>query len=324
MSASVAVVVCAFTEKRWDDLVAACASLRTQTRVPDAVAIVIDHNDGLRNRALREIAGGLILPPLLILPNIGPRGLSGARNTGVDAVDADIVLFLDDDAVADPQWVERMTAHFEDRAVVGVGGFAQPDWEGARTPRWYPAEFLWVVGCSYEGLPGEGEAIRNPIGCAMAFRRLAIVDVGGFSSSVGRVGSKPVGCEETELSIRIARHEPTARIVHATTARVRHRVPRSRQTVRYFTRRCFWEGASKSRIARLSGRQAALSAERGFVVGTLTRGLGVRTRRFLRDRSLQHLAQSLTMFWGVAAAGTGYLYERVAGIVTPPASARRR
>lgn len=306
MHASVAVVVCAFTEHRWDDLLAACSSLEAQTRPPETVVVVIDHNDVLLRRAQKRLLG------VDVIPNVHARGLSGARNTGVDAVAADIVLFLDDDAVADPRWVQRMLEHFDDRAVVGVGGFAEPAWDGASIPRWYPPEFLWVVGCSYDGLPAEGERIRNPIGSSMGFRRDSIVGAGGFASAVGRLGDKPVGCEETELSLRIARREPTTRIVHAPTAMVLHRVPRNRQTVAYFTRRCFWEGVSKSRVARLSGAAAALSAEKGFVAHTLVRGLRTRGRRFLHDRSAAHLAQSLTMMWGVAAAGAGYLYERIA------------
>ncbi|HSP28761.1 MAG TPA: glycosyltransferase family 2 protein [Ilumatobacteraceae bacterium] len=305
MSPAVAVVVCAFTERRWDDLVAACASLRAQTHPPEKVVVVIDHNDALLRRAHAE------LTDVHVVPNIRTQGLSGARNTGVDAVDADVVLFLDDDAVADPRWVEQLLVHFDDGAVVGAGGYAQPEWDGAGIPWWYPTEFLWVVGCSYEGLPADGKPIRNPIGCSMAFRRNAIVDAGGFVSSLGRLGSKPLGGEETELSIRIAQREPSTRIVHAATAVVHHRVPRNRQTVTYFTRRCFWEGVSKSRIA-LSAPRAALSAEKGFVVRTLTRGIRARGGQFLRDRSPRHLTQSLTMLWGVTAAGTGYLYDRVA------------
>lgn len=308
MRTSLAVVVCAFTERRWDDLVAACGSLLEQTRPPEEIILVIDHNDFLRHRAVAEIPG------VHVVANSEAQGLSGARNTGVHTAAADIVLFLDDDAVADQHWVEQMVTHLDDPAVVGVGGYALPSWDGAEIPAWYPAEFLWVVGCSYQGLPGDGETIRNPIGCAMAFRRAAVVNAGGFSTSVGRLGSKPVGCEETELSIRIAGREPTKRIVHAVAAVVKHRVPRERQTMKYFTRRCFWEGVSKSRIARLSDAGSALSAEKGYVFRTLTRGVGKRGRSFVHDLSPRHLTQSFAMMLGVAAASIGYLYERVAGI----------
>lgn len=308
MSTRLAVVVCAFTERRWDDLVAACASLLNQTRRPEEIILVIDHNDFLQHRALAHI------PDVRVVSNLEAQGLSGARNTGVHATSADIVLFLDDDATADEHWVQRMVTHLDDPAIVGTGGYAVPNWDGGASPAWFPVEFLWVVGCSYEGLPGQGETIRNPIGCAMAFRRSAIVEAGGFSTSVGRLGSKPLGCEETELSIRIAKREPATRIVHAVSAVVHHRVPRDRQSVKYFARRCFWEGVSKSRMARLTGAGSALSTERGYVLQTLTRGVGARLDNFTRDRSLKHLSQSLAMMLGVGAAGLGYLYERVAGL----------
>ena len=34
-----------------------------------------------------------------------------------------------------------------------MGGRVDPDWEGGARPRWFPAEFGWVVGCSYTGQP---------------------------------------------------------------------------------------------------------------------------------------------------------------------------
>jgi hypothetical protein len=74
-----------------------------------------------------------------------------------------------------------------------------------------PEEFDWVVGCSYRGLPAGEALIRNPIGSSMSLRRQAAVEAGGFRPEVGRVGTFPVGCEETELAIRLRRLLPWSR-----------------------------------------------------------------------------------------------------------------
>ena len=76
--ASVSVVICTYDVRRWSQLLAAVDSARAQTRVPDEVVVVVDHNEGLEARARAELADAIVVA------NRGPRGLSGARNTGVD------------------------------------------------------------------------------------------------------------------------------------------------------------------------------------------------------------------------------------------------
>jgi glycosyltransferase involved in cell wall biosynthesis len=140
---SVAVVVCAFTERRWDDLCAAVASLGHQTRPADEVVVVIDHNDELLARA---VAG---LPGARVIASRNPRGLSGARNTGVWASGSDVVLFLDDDAVPAGDWVEQMLRPFADPTVSGVAGRVDARWDAPGRPAWFPETFAWTIGCSY-------------------------------------------------------------------------------------------------------------------------------------------------------------------------------
>ena len=233
---SVTVVVCAYTLDRLDDLLAGVAALSDQTQTPDEVVLVADHNDELAARATAEFPG------VRVVTNTGARGLSGARNSGIAASTGDVVLFLDDDACPGPDWVRRSVEAFEDPDVVGVGGWAEPAWDAPGRPAWFPEAFLWVVGCSYDGLPDHGSPIRNPIGATMGFRRADVVEAGGFTSGIGRVGKHPVGCEETELSIRVRSRAGLrpARIELRRDAVVHHRVRADRHTLDYFTRRCFW------------------------------------------------------------------------------------
>ena len=148
------------------------------------------------------------------------------------------------------------------------------DWSSPGRPAWLPEEFLWVVGCSYRGQPEVKAEVRNPIGANMSFRRSAFDQAGLFDSSVGRTftSSRPLGCEETEFSIRLRRLSPGARIIYEPQAVVYHHVDQSRATWRYFLGRCRAEGCSKARVSRLSGASAALSSERTTL---LTRSSGL-------------------------------------------------
>ncbi|MEP6981443.1 MAG: glycosyltransferase family 2 protein, partial [Nakamurella sp.] len=233
---TVAVIVCAYTMDRWVDVVEAYESLVKQDRPADEIVLVIDHNDALLD-ALR-----ITFPLATIVPNTGPQGLSGARNTGVDASTSDIVLFLDDDAKAEPQWLTRMVDVFAEPGVRGVAGHAEAAWPEPGKPAWFPEEFLWVVGCSYRGLPITRAVVRNPIGSSMGFTRSALTLTGGFTTGIGRIGTHPVGAEETEMSIRLRQADPSALIMLEPAAIVHHRVSAARVRLKYFNSRCYWEG----------------------------------------------------------------------------------
>lgn len=306
MGPSVSVIICAFTERRWGDLVAARDSLYAQSSPPDEVIIVIDHNPKLFDRA------GIQFPDAVVVPNNETKGLSGARNTGVRVANSSIVLFLDDDAVAEPEWVQYMMEPFEQNDIVGVGGIAVPAWDAGTRPTWFPLEFLWVVGCSYIGLPADGASLRNPIGSTMGFRRDNIIACGGFSSDLGRVGNKPVGGEETELSMRMRSHSNDSRLVLCRRAIVNHRVTMERHSLAYFLRRCYWEGVSKATIVRLQSDRgtpadSSLQTERSYVLSVLPRGI---TRGFssaISRRSPKTLGIPAAIVAGLLATCTGYI-----------------
>jgi GT2 family glycosyltransferase len=260
------VVICAYTEKRWDEVLAAVESLRVQTHAPEEIILVIDHNTALAERVWSEI------PDVTCVENHGQQGLSDARNSGIAVARADVVAFLDDDAVAEPQWLSLLAEGYADPAVVGVGGFADPLWAEGR-PGWFPREFDWVVGCTYVGMPEAASPVRNLIGCNMSFRREIFDDLGGFTAGIGRLGTRPVGCEETELCIRIHQKRAGSVILFDPRAVVHHNVPGSRGTWAYFKSRCYAEGLSKAAVSAMVGADQGLSNERAYTTKTLPKGV---------------------------------------------------
>ncbi|GAA4974067.1 glycosyltransferase family 2 protein [Kineococcus glutinatus] len=264
---SCGVLMCVYTEERWTVMSEALDALTQQTRSPDEVVVVVDHNAALAARLRSE------RPSLRVIANEGARGLSGARNSGTAAMTSDVIAFLDDDAVPRPDWLERLAEPFEEAAVVAVGGWAIPRWPTSGVPAVLPDELLWIVGCSYRGLPRDRREIRNVIGCSMAFRRQAVLDAGGFTDGIGRVGKTPLGCEETELCIRIRQRQPSVRIVSAPDAVVDHLVSPDRVTWAYLLRRSWAEGLSKALVARLVGASDGLSSERTYARRVLPAGV---------------------------------------------------
>ncbi|MBM7801996.1 GT2 family glycosyltransferase [Curtobacterium luteum] len=306
---SVAVVICAYTQLRWGDLQDSVESAKRQPEHPEVV-VVIDHEPELYARAKAR------WPELRVVENAEDRGLSGARNTGVALTDADVVAFLDDDATADDDWLGHLLAALEDPEVVGVGGRATPSWPDATGSGPYSDELLWIVGCGYAGLPETAGDVRNVIGSSMAFRREAVLAAGGFRSGIGRVGNQPLGCEETELCIRLAQARPGTRIRHEPRSNVSHRVSADRVTVRYLRRRSYYEGISKAVLSRRVGTGDSLSSESTYLTRVIPGAIARELRAVGRGGGVRAAAIVLS----VASTITGYAVGRLLGglVVSAP------
>lgn len=262
----ISVIICAYTEKRWDQLVAAVNSVKQQTVQPREIIVVIDHNDALLEKA------NAFPPTITVIENSEAQGLSGARNQGIALAQSALIAFLDDDATAEPDWLERLIRHCQDTQVLGAGGSAEPLWSSPQ-PSWFPEEFFWVVGCKYRGLPQTLSIVRNPYGGCMCFRREVFEAVGGFRNGIGRIGSRPLGGEETELCIRIHQHWPSRHFFYDPLARIHHHIPPQRASWRYFCARCHAEGCSKALISRYAGTKDSLATEKIYLCSTLPSGI---------------------------------------------------
>ena len=223
-SNSVTVVICAYTEDRWVTLRRALDVVMEQINCYDELLVVVDHNEALLARCHESF------DDFKILPNRHKRGLSGARNTALDVAQGSIVVFLDDDAVPLEGWLDALRAPYADKRVYGVGGLAKPRWL-TNQPRWFPKEFLWVVGCSHSGVPSDSRPVRNLVGANMSFRKAAFDHVGGFVEQLGRVGERMLACEETEFSIRLTQSNPDMIILHEPSSQVEHHVSQQRTSL---------------------------------------------------------------------------------------------
>ncbi len=265
-TSGIAVIICAYTDQRWEQLVAAIESVQMQTLPATEIVVVIDHNSILLQRIQNRFS------TIKVVENVQDKGLSGARNSGIAATQADLIGFVDDDAVVEKDWLKKMSQIIlSDSKVMGAGGRIIPKWEGKR-PNWLPEEFYWVVGCTHKGVPETTSEVRNLIGANMLVRRDAFDKVGGFLNGIGRVDTIPLGCEETEFCIRTRQAIPNAKFIYDPNTIIDHNVPVKRTGWSYFRDRCYAEGLSKALVSKLVGQQDGLSAERTHVLKTLPVG----------------------------------------------------
>ncbi len=161
----ISVVVCTFNGARTlDD----CLQGLFELEYPDYEVIVVD--DGSRD-ASATIASRYPCR----LYRTENRGLSSARNTGLEAATGEIVAYIDDDARPDPHWLMYLAARFLDSEHVGVGG-----------PNIAPPGDGPIAECVANAPGGpvhvlltDEEAEHIP-GCNMAFRKARLEAVGGF------------------------------------------------------------------------------------------------------------------------------------------------
>jgi cellulose synthase/poly-beta-1,6-N-acetylglucosamine synthase-like glycosyltransferase len=313
---TVSVVIPAYTLDRWALIKRAVDSACGQTVPLDEVVLCIDNNEELLQRARDEWAGASD-PPVRVLANrhddhLGGTGIhqrahgaarrfgaGSARNTAAETVQSDVLAFLDDDAWAEPDWLQHLLAVYDDPEIVAVGGAPVPDFETAR-PEWFPPNFDWVFGCAYDGLPTTTAPLRHLIGANMSVRRAAWHAVGGFQS---------VDFDDLDLCMRLADHFGPDRVYYAPAAVVHHYVPAERVTWRYFYRRCFYVNREKVQAFEDMRSAANLAAEREFVLRSLRVRVAADLRRGLAGQPAAFGSLG-AMIGGISLAGLGHLRGR--------------
>jgi glycosyltransferase involved in cell wall biosynthesis len=174
-----------------------------------------------------------------------PRiGVAAARNRGWREAVGRWVAYLDDDCVAEPEWLEQIRKAFEEvKPAPGcVGGKISLLWDGPR-PGWMDDAILPGLGLmdwSEEPILlderhffGEGNS---------AYPRHLLEEIGGFEEALGRIGDRLLSNEGVWVRQRI--EEMGYRFYYSPHIAIHHRVATHKLSRRWCLDMFFWQGAS--------------------------------------------------------------------------------
>lgn len=170
------------------------------------------------------------------------QGLSHARNRGINEARAPILLFLDDDITANPDFIPAWLNFFEQHPeAAGGGGKIHVQFDDPR-PKWMSHFLLPLLG--HHDLRSTSKpypAGKYPFGGNMAFRCEVFEQYGTFDTELGRKGKQLFASEEKEFYNRLPRN---TNIFYVPKASLKHRVNSQRLTPSYIKKQALGLGKS--------------------------------------------------------------------------------
>jgi glycosyltransferase involved in cell wall biosynthesis len=187
------------------------------------------------------------------------QGLSFARNLGIKKAKYELITFIDDDAFLKEDFLEKtIKAFYYSNKIIAIGGKILLSYETI-IPNWENKYLNSLLGYFN---PSETsfnfDSSNYPRGSNMTFKRVIFSEIGGFNTSLGRIGSSLIGGEEKELFDRIYRLKKYE-IKYIPDAIVFHTVPESRTTKEFIKKQALGTGVSERIRTKNESQVAFLS-----------------------------------------------------------------
>ena len=299
------VVICTYTLNMYEHFCEAADSVLAQTYDDVEIVVIVDGTPDVYERVIDDYGDR---EDMIINCNDENLGLLQSRNRGAEIASGDVVAFIDDDAIADEVWVERLVRAYEEKDAIAAGGKMVPKWVTER-PSFLPEEFYWLVGVTHRGFADGSGEVRNTFGSNISFRTSVFEELGGFDVDIGgRKGDKNLQGGETELCARM-RQEYGHGVWYDPEAEVAHKVFDYRTKLWWLIDRAFWQGYSKRAMESFVDDEGG--EERTFLVSLVWKCLPRRLLGLLYGLDSRKIAQLIMLVILTAVVGTGYLYGRV-------------
>jgi len=298
------IVASAYSLDRYNDLIDLLNGIEQQTYKDGEIIIVIDESKELYNRTEEYISANNLHGMKLVF-NSENKGLSYSRNIGITHATGDIIAFIDDDAIPDPEWAETIIHTFNDDDVGAVTGEVIPLWEHEEMS-WFPKELHWMISCSYIMTPDQKEEVERGFGTNMAFKRDLLDDAGMFDTNLGIKGTNWVGGEDTDMFLSIK--EAGKKVIFNPDARVLHKVYAYRIGTKNIMKRAFDGGVSVAIMKKVRRYDMKNSTEDAYLKRLLFEFYPKVFKELVRKSSMVPLKRMAVVGAVMMFEGVGYLY----------------
>ncbi len=194
----ISIVVCTYNRC---DLLALCLEALTQQKAAPGLfeVLVVDNNS---TDATAEVVKSFREKSEIDLRYCLETqvGLSFARNTGFREAKAPWIAYIDDDAKARPDFVERALWMTENTDYPFFGGLDVP-WYPFGKPAWYKDRYASTRYRHKDIATLTGD--EHAFGCVMVMRKDILEQFNGFNTGIGMRGKEVGYNEETELQNRL-------------------------------------------------------------------------------------------------------------------------
>lgn len=188
------------------------------------------------------------------------QGLSYARNRGIMESQGEVLVYVDDDAVVNREYLQTYADFFNrNKEAVAAGGPITPRYDGCEEPSWMSHYTRQLVTGELNLGTREREFPKGafPGGGNAAYRKSVFNEVGLFNVELGRKGSSLIGAEEKDLFDKMTSRG--MKFYYLPNAILYHLIPPKKLTQDYFDRLTYGIGVSERYRTQQIGRKKYLN-----------------------------------------------------------------
>lgn len=257
----ISIVIC--TYRRYELTRKVVQSFCKQTAKKDDFELIIVDNDNFPNKEVKQIVEEVsrIINVFYLFENL--VGLSNARNAGGKAASAGYVGYIDDDAVAPDNYVEKYL-DIIDRLKPDIIGGPIYSIYNSKKPKWFKEEYTSTTN---NGLSGYLTSTQYISGTSIGIRKGLLEEVNWFDKNLGMTGKKIFYGEETMVQVEAWQKHPDLKVWFDQDLFINHLILSSKMKLPDKLRRAYSSGRSSAYIWITENQPAGIQKKAPLILG---------------------------------------------------------
>lgn len=238
MRKSITITLTRYSEPNWL-LFQTLDSLSSQQNVKAVVLMLDQHHDQETEDYCKKISSEYIGIQYIVIP---AKSLSFARNEAIKLCQTDILLYIDTDAIADPNWANQLSESLSKNSVGLAGGKILPKWH--KSPSFIQKSNVVLDQYSMLNLGDNELEVKKVVGANFGLNIGRLKDIAHFDENLGRREGKLISGEETQLCFDALANN--YKILYQGSAVVEHQVLPERIKFSWIARRMYYQGIASA------------------------------------------------------------------------------